>query len=547
MKTRCAFPLIVALAWSAAAGAEVISSNLGAGGAYDTTTGHPFGAGLAETDLALSFTPQGSDYWLDSVAVAVGKLSSTTEPRFAVRLCADAGGKPGTALESVVVQATNTWPASSSLVGAGFAGTTLLARGTPYWVRLDRNHNPPAPPGGPFVWLHNSTGDTRTMMRSTDGGTVWSPDASPVAAGAFQVGGRVAPPWRFEFSGGKPNQLVWRTESGTDYSLYYSYDLKFWNRAPGFPQAGTGGELAYPFGAGRRGFFWINPESTPPTEFALIPAGDFLMGDQSDPKVGSSNELPVHSVDVSEFSMAKHEVTKFLWDEVRGWALAHGYTDLPAGEGKAPTHPVHSIRWYAMVKWCNARSEKEGHTPCYTVAGAVYRTGDEAAVECNWSTNGYRLPTEAEWEKAARGGAVGQNFPWGDTINHGNANYLANSSAYAYDTSGYTSYTYHPYFNDGTMPYTSPVGAFAANGYGLYGMVGNLGEWCWDWYQDDYYASPPPWSDPHGPAAAADARMARGGAWDYPAGNCRVAARMPNGPGGRNDIIGFRLARSAGP
>ena len=547
MKTRCAFPLIVALAWSAAAGAEVISSNLGAGGAYDTTTGHPFGAGLAETDLALSFTPQGSDYWLDSVAVAVGKLSSTTEPRFAVRLCADAGGKPGTALESVVVQATNTWPASSSLVGAGFAGTTLLARGTPYWVRLDRNHNPPAPPGGPFVWLHNSTGDTRTMMRSTDGGTVWSPDASPVAAGAFQVGGRVAPPWRFEFSGGKPNQLVWRTESGTDYSLYHSYDLKFWNRAPGFPQAGTGGELAYPFGAGRRGFFWINPESTPPTEFALIPAGDFLMGDQSDPKVGSSNELPVHSVDVSEFSMAKHEVTKFLWDEVRGWALAHGYTDLPAGEGKAPTHPVHSIRWYAMVKWCNARSEKEGHTPCYTVAGAVYRTGDEAAVECNWSTNGYRLPTEAEWEKAARGGLVGKNFPWGDTISHSQANY------YVYSKDGFTNYySYdvsptrgsHPDYDTGAYPFTAPVGEFAANGYGLHDMTGNLWEWCWDWYGT---YSEGPQADPRGPASG-PGRVYRGGSWDNYANLSRIAVRYGNwASGGTSMRIGFRTARSAGP
>jgi formylglycine-generating enzyme required for sulfatase activity len=278
----------------------------------------------------------------------------------------------------------------------------------------------------------------------------------------------------------------------------------------------------------------------PPVGFSLIPAGPFQMGDQSSPLVGASNELPVHTVQVSAFYMAKHEVTKEEWDAVRTWGLANGYTDLRAGNGssasKGANHPVHSINWYDMVKWCNARSQKEGLTPCYTVSGATYKTGESAPV-CNWSANGYRLPTEAEWEKAARGGVAGKNFPWGtETITHSQANYISSSSR-AYDVS--QTRGYHPTYAVGGEPYSSPVGSFAPNGYGLYDMAGNMWEWCWDWYASYAAGSQ---TDPRG-AATGSNRVSRGGSWDNYANYTCCAYRNYAWPGYALSRYGFRLAR----
>jgi formylglycine-generating enzyme required for sulfatase activity len=105
---------------------------------------------------------------------------------------------------------------------------------------------------------------------------------------------------------------------------------------------------------------------------------------------------PPVTVTVSAFFMGKNEVTKALWDEVRTWGASNGYTDLRVGGGKASNHPVHTISWFDTVKWCNARSQKDGLTPVYTVnAGAVMKTG-AASPTANWTANGYRLPTEAE-------------------------------------------------------------------------------------------------------------------------------------------------------
>jgi sulfatase modifying factor 1 len=282
--------------------------------------------------------------------------------------------------------------------------------------------------------------------------------------------------------------------------------------------------------------------STPPN-MALIPAGSFEMGDgfgDWPSEWGPNPEVPVHTVFVSGFYMGRTEVTKAQWDEVRAWAATRGYTDLRVGRGKAPDHPVVEVPWFDVVKWCNAASERAGLTPVYRLGGGtVYRTGSASPV-MDYSVNGYRLPSEAEWEKAARGGMRGQRFPWGNTISHSQANYRSISS-YSYDIS--PTRGYHPTYVVGDLADTSPVGSFAPNGYGLYDMAGNVWEWCNDWWGPTYFASSPS-SDPRGPASGTT-RVLRGGGWSNGALGCRVAFRNYGEPDFWLYSLGFRVARSS--
>jgi formylglycine-generating enzyme required for sulfatase activity len=284
------------------------------------------------------------------------------------------------------------------------------------------------------------------------------------------------------------------------------------------------------------------PTTNPPAPagMVLIPAGPFVMGDTLD---GDPNALPLHTNQISAFYMGKYHVTKALWDEVRTWANTNGYDLGTIGLGKATNHPVHTVSWYNSVKWCNARSEKAGLVPAYYTSAAQttpYRTG-QTNVQNDWVkwSSGYRLPTEAEWEKAARGGASGQRFPWGNTISWSLANYYTYSrGSYSYDlnqTNGC-----HPAFATGAYPYTSPVGYFAPDDYGLYDMSGNQLEWTWDWW-GSYTASPT--TDPRGPSGVMSYRVMRGGGWNYDAYYSRCANRHKNGPNLANYYLGFRCVR----
>jgi formylglycine-generating enzyme required for sulfatase activity len=208
---------------------------------------------------------------------------------------------------------------------------------------------------------------------------------------------------------------------------------------------------------------------------------------------------------VAAFYMAKTETTWGQWQTVRTWAVGHGYDLANIGAGSGDSFPVTNVNWYHVVKWCNARSEMEGLTPVYTVNGSIYRSGNSAPV-LNASANGYRLPGEAEWEFAARGGVITQGYTYSGSND-------LNAVAWYLDNSGYASHS---------------VATKQVNELGLSDMSGNVWEWCYDSIYGSY-------------------RVVRGGSWYGDAYYCRVAYRGINDPSDAYDGMGFRVARSSVP
>jgi formylglycine-generating enzyme required for sulfatase activity len=223
-------------------------------------------------------------------------------------------------------------------------------------------------------------------------------------------------------------------------------------------------------------------------EMALIPAGTFEMGDHHD---NMGNALPVHAVELDAFYMDVHEVTvgqfkQFVNETSYGydnWNLKGAAEHSPGDE-----YPMAHVTWTAATAYAK------------------------------WA--GKRLPTEAEWEYAARGGLVGKRYPRVDKINHDDTNYSHIGGKDKWDFQ------------------TAPVGSFAANGYGLYDMAGNVNEWCADWYGENYYSSSPA-KNPPGPDTGIY-RVLRGGNWDSRTYNLRVAYRGFNDPDSRYGYGGFR-------
>ncbi|AEE54576.1 SUMF1/EgtB/PvdO family nonheme iron enzyme [Haliscomenobacter hydrossis] len=242
----------------------------------------------------------------------------------------------------------------------------------------------------------------------------------------------------------------------------------------------------------------IVPKLTVPDHMVLVKGGTFQMGEDKE----------VHEVTLSDFLIAKHQLT---FDEYDAFCKETG-RELPKdkgwGRGK---RPAIYVNWFDAVDYCNWRSQQEGLSQVYQV--------NKQQVNPNWQANGYRLPTEAEWEYAARGGLSSQGFTYAGSNN-------VDEVAW-YDK------------NSGNK--TQPVGQKKANELGIYDLSGNVWEWCWDWY-GAYPSSAT--NDPNGPNTGSD-RVIRGSSRYSDPAVVRVAIRSYNTPDGRGDDIGFRLARVA--
>ncbi|MDX2072556.1 MAG: SUMF1/EgtB/PvdO family nonheme iron enzyme [Haliscomenobacter sp.] len=242
----------------------------------------------------------------------------------------------------------------------------------------------------------------------------------------------------------------------------------------------------------------ITPKFKVPEHMVLVKGGTFQMGEDKE----------THQVTLSDFLIAKHQLT---FEEYGSFCKATGRElpmDLGWGRGK---RPVINVNWFDAVDYCNWRSQQEGLHKVYQIK--------QQKVIANWQANGYRLPTEAEWEYAAQGGQQSKGFEYAGSNNVDEVAWYSKNSGNK----------------------TQPVGQKQANELGLYDLSGNVCEWCWDWYGNYRNIAR---KDPHGPDTGPD-RVHRGGSWFDSALSVRVAFRLNYDPGKRIINIGFRLARAA--
>jgi formylglycine-generating enzyme required for sulfatase activity len=248
-----------------------------------------------------------------------------------------------------------------------------------------------------------------------------------------------------------------------------------------------------------------------PPDLVRVPAGEFTMGSPLGEAGALDDEVP-HPVRLTRpFALGRTEVTQSLWASVMGAdpSYYHG----------CPECPVESVSWYDCVRFCNALSAREGLTPAYAI--------DDTVVTWERPANGYRLPTEAEWEYACRAGAAGP-FPGGACLSADEAN-----------VNGYEPLPGCPEGLNRGEPVA--VASFPPNAWGLHDMHGNVHEWCWDRHAP--YATRAVAVDPVGPERGA-LRCLRGGGWDCGAARCRTAKRLALAPQDANDRVGLRLARN---
>ena len=266
-----------------------------------------------------------------------------------------------------------------------------------------------------------------------------------------------------------------------------------------------------------------------PKGFVLIPAGTFQMGSEK----GDDWNKPVHEVTITKpFYMGKYEVTQAEYEKYCSYVSHSPNSDKGVGDN----YPAYYVSWYDALVYCNKRSMEEGLTPCYSISGntdpkewGARPTSTDStwdAVVCDWNANGYRLPTEAEWEYAARAGDKTV-----DSLTYSGTSAVNKLGEYAW-------------YSSNSNDKTHEVGTKKANAYGLYDMNGNVWEWCWNWKTSSYNAETEGGSNPTG-ASSGSNRVGRGGSWSSGSDYCDVSFRNNYGSFGRLNDLGFRVVRSS--